>query len=343
MDEPALYNHSGFHASVLPILDRHGAPSRVAIIKASYALRAGQPLDRLALAEVQREVRGGDEMWGPPEVPDIRLPADFCLAKPGTDFVLSGHAVPRHGSVEPHIDVGIRVADRVKLLRVHGPRWWRRGLMGVVPGASEAVQATPLAWSRAYGGLDLSDPQRPLEEPRNPVGSGITRQVDSLVGRPAPQIEAPDAPVGAAGSTQAPAGCAAIGRSFEPRRRAAGTYDAAWISTGYPARPSDYQEAHENCAVPDLLFTTPLRGGEPVRIAGVHAEGALDFALPKWQMVVSAQIDGQVIERRPHLDTVLVDSDAMVLELVWRALFRCPPKMRDRFTAVKVEAKEFLA
>ena len=34
------------------------------------------------------------------------------------------------------------------------------------------------------------------------------------------------------------------------------------------------------------------------------------------------------IERRPHLDTVVVDSDALVLELVWRALFRCPPKMR---------------
>jgi hypothetical protein len=340
MDEPALYNRSGFHASVLPILDRDGAPSRVVIVKASYAIRVGEPL---VAAEEQRGVRLGDEMWGAPEVPDIRLPGDFCFAKPGTDFVLSGHAVPLPSQPETYVDVGILVANRTKVLRVHGPRSWRRSIMGVVPGASEPMQSTPLAWSRAYGGLDLSDPARPLEEPRNPVGRGVAHHADRLVGLPAPQIEAPDAPVTSAGGRHIPVGCAALGRSFQPRRQAAGTYDAAWIKSGYPARPANYREEHENCASPEFVFSEPLRGGESIRVTGVHPHGGLDFALPKMLVRIDAEIDGKTLERRPHLDTVLVDSDAMVLEMVWRTLFRCPPKMHKRFTAVRIESKEFIA
>ena len=340
MSEPALYNRSGLLASVLPILDRDGAPCRVVIVKASYAVQVGGPL---RVADEPREVRMGDELWGPPEIADLRLPGDFCPAKLGTDFILSGHAVPPRGQLCHRIDVGIRVADRTKVLRVHGPRLWRRSLLGVAPGPSEPVGRTPLSWSRAYGGLDLTQPDHPLEEPRNPVGSGIARHVERLVGKPAPQIEAPHQPIGAAGDRLAPVGCAPLGRSFAPRRQAAGTYDAAWVQSGYPARPADYREAHENCAPDDMVFQEPLRGGEAVCIAGVHGDGALDFALPKLRLLVAAEIDGALIERRPHLDTVVVDSDAMVLELVWRALFRCPPKMRHRFTAVHVRAKEFLA
>lgn len=340
MSEPVLHNRSGFVADVLPILDRDGVPSRVVIVKASYRLQVGTPL---CVAEQPREVRLGDELWGPPEIPDLRLPGDLCPAKVGTDFVVSGHAVAPRGQLCHQVEVGIRVANRIKVMRVHGPRLWRRSLLGVVPGPSEPIGATPLAWSRAYGGLDLSQPSRPLEEPRNPVGSGITRHVDRLVGTPAPQIEAPNDPIGTAGDRMAPVGCAPLGRSFAPRRQSAGTYDAAWIKSGYPARPSDYREEHENCAAEDLVFREPLRGGEPVRVTGVNADGPLHFMLPKLRIVVEADIDGAVIERRPHLDTIVVDSDAMVLELVWRALFRCPSKMRKRFTAVRVQAKEFVS
>ena len=117
----------------------------------------------------------------------------------------------------------------------------------------------------------------------------------------------------------------------------------AMAGSGYPARPSDYREEHENCAPEEFVFREPLRGGEVVRITGVNAAGPLDFVLPKHRLVIEAAIDGATLERRPHLDTVVVDSDAMVLELVWRALFRCPTKMRGRFTSVQVQAKEFLA
>jgi hypothetical protein len=339
MDEPALNNHSGFQASILPIVDRYGAQARIVIVKATYDIRVGAAL---RMAEHPRDVRLGDEPWGAPEIPDLRLPGDFCAVKPGTDFILSGHAVPQRLQTDTYVDVNIRVADRTKQLRVHGPRQWRRSLVGVVPGPSAPMApATPLAWSAAYGGLDLSDPKRPLEEARNPVGIGIARDIDRLVGTPAPQIEDPDAPIGGAGGRFAPVGCAPLGRSFAPRRDTMGTYDKAWLESTYPARPADYREDHENCAPPDFVFREPLRGGEPVTVAGVHSAGPLAFLLPKHRILIEAMIDGAMVERRPHLDTVVVDGDALVLELVWRGLFRCPAKMYNRFTAVRVTTKEF--
>jgi hypothetical protein len=338
MDEPEFYNHSDFEASVLPILDRDGADARVVIVKASFAI---QPDGRLAPLATPRGIRMSDETWGAPHIPDIRLPADFCAAKRGTDVALIGHAAAPDARAITHVDVDIRVADRVRQLRVWGPRIWQRAARGVVPGPSLPVQPTPLAWSRAFGGLDLSDPARPLEEPRNPVGSGVARDVARLVGTLAPQIETPGRPIGVAGLKHEPAGCAPIGRSFEPRRACMGTYDDAWLKSAYPARPADYREEHENFAAPGLRFDTPLRGGERVAVSGVRAPHALDFALPKWRVLIDAAIDREIVERRPHLDTVVIDSDALVLELVWRALFRCPPKMRQRFVAARVRAKAF--
>lgn len=340
MDEPDLSNHSDFIAQVLPIIDREGALARAVIVKATYSLARPGVLD---LAAKQRDIRLGDEFWGAPEVPDVRLPGDFGLEKLGTDFVLSGCAISPLGEAVSFVDVGIRAAGRRKVLRVHGARQWKRGLLGVVPGSAEAVTRVPLSWGRAWGGLDLSDPAKPLEEPRNPVGSGVTRDPQSLVGRSAPQIESPDSPVGEAGGRGIPQGCAPLGRHFAPRRAVAGTYDKNWLDQVYPARPSDYQPAHENCATPDLHFTDGLRGGEMVQISGVHATRSLEFALPKWMVRVRAQIDGQVQDKRPALDTVVVDSEAMTVELVWRAIFRCPARMRNRFTAIRVEAKEFLS
>ena len=151
MTEPALYNETSFYGCVLPILDREGAHSRLVIVKATYAIIPGKVPE---LAGEQRCERLGDEPWGVPEVADIRLPADFCPAKPGTDFVISGHAVPPEHYNGTFADVLIRIANREMRLRVHGERKWQRLMGSVVPGPSDLVGNTPLAWSLAYGGID---------------------------------------------------------------------------------------------------------------------------------------------------------------------------------------------
>jgi hypothetical protein len=340
VDEPDFNNQSDFVSEVLPIVDRAGGLARIVIVKATFSL-ADSGL--LKLAEKQRNIRLGDEYWGAPEIADIRLPTDYGLQKIGTDFVLSGCAVAPLGQTVPFVDVGLRVADRRKVLRVHGERYWKRGILGVVPGPSKALASVPLAWARAWGGLDLSDPDRPLEEPHNPIGSGVAHEPAKLIDSLAPQIEAVNHPIAEAGGKNIPHGCSPLGPRFEPRRAAAGTYDKAWLDKIYPARPSDYRPEHENCAAPGLHFLEGLRGGEQVQIVGVHASRFFEFQLPKWLIRVRAKIDDKVLDLHPPLDTVVVDSEALTLELVWRAIFPCPPRMRNRFTAIRVDAKEFLS
>jgi hypothetical protein len=147
--------------------------------------------------------------------------------------------------------------------------------------------------------------------------------------------------VHSAGARVNPAGCAALGRNFEPRRATAGTYGVDYIDKVYPARPDDYKEEHENCAVPELVFKDPLRGGERVTLSGFHADEIFDFLIPKWRVLIEADIDGSIVACRPHLDTVLVNTDKMELELVWRGLYRCPAKMRNRFASVRIRSKEY--
>jgi hypothetical protein len=340
MDEPEFINRSDFASEVLPIIDRDGLLARIVIVKATFSLEhPGQP----ELAEKQRSVRLGDEYWGAPDIPDIRLPTDYGLLKVGTDFVLSGCAVAPVGRVVSFVDVGVRIADRRKVLRVHGQRFWKRGMIGVIPGAADTLTKVPLAWGRAWGGLDLSNPDKPLEDARNPIGTGITREPNKLIDTPAPQIEAVNDPITEAGGRFVPQGYSALGPHFAPRRTVAGTYDKAWLDQVYPARPSDYQAAHENCAAPDLHFPHGLRGGEVFQFAGIHSSRLIEFSLPKWLVRIRAKIDDQVQDVRPLLDTAVVDSEALTLELVWRAIFPCPPRMRNRFTAIRVEAKEFLS
>ncbi|MGN6392883.1 MAG: DUF2169 family type VI secretion system accessory protein [Gemmatimonadales bacterium] len=336
MSEPEFYNYSPFAADLLPILDREGAECRVAVIKATYALHSNGVPD---IAEKPRPIRLGDEMWGDPAVADIRYPSDLCAYKPGTDFLVVGHAVAPRGVAPDHVDVIIQFAGRTKFLRVYGERQWERGVTGPRLGTPQPLTRVPLAWSRSYGGFDASDPAHPVEDPRNPVGRGVARDVTTLLGKPAPQIESPESPIGLAGSRSQPAGCAAIGRHYEPRRRYAGTYDAAWLHDRHPAAPLDYRDEFQQAAPPDQVFQTPLRGGELIRIDGVSADAPVACRLPVLAIVVQAEVDGQTHTQRPHLDTALVDTDAKVLELTWRASFRCPAKMRNRFTVVRTNAK----
>lgn len=333
MSEPVLYNQTDYFAQPLPMLARDGTDCRLVVLKASF----GVQLDgRVLKLRRQRPLRDGDEPWESPEVPDVRYPGDVCLYRPGTDFLVVGSARTPSAVPARRIEVTIQVANRVMRLRVCGPRTFRRTLFGIRPSRPEPFVAAPLSWSRAWGGTDLSHPKRPRQNRWNPVGRGVARQRRELVGRPAPQVE----PTG--WRRNKPAGCAPIGASFEPRRTHAGTYDSTWVQQVYPAKPADYDPRHENRAAPGLVFERALRGTEPVRIVNMSHDGPLEFNLPRVYPVFAATIDGATETQRPHLDSVLVDVDARVVEMTWRAVFSCPAKLRSRFREISVQERRVL-
>jgi hypothetical protein len=128
-----------------------------------------------------------------------------------------------------------------------------------------------------------------------------------------------------------------IGRSWEPRRRYTGTYDARWMEFRAPLAPEDQDDRFHMCASPGLMATTPLVGGEQVGLLNlVPGGGPTTFLLPR----VPLEIEFRVKERepviaRPHLDTVLLDllgvgpHRPISVELVWRAHVKAPRRMKE--------------
>src|SRR5436853_602306 len=84
---------------------------------------------------------------------------------------------------------GERVVLLEKTIRVFGLRVW--GANGSSLTAPRPTTGVEVRYDHAFGGLDVSDPQKPVEEPRNPVGTGIARDLSVLTHQPAPMIEDP--------------------------------------------------------------------------------------------------------------------------------------------------------
>jgi hypothetical protein len=340
MPEPDFHNFTPFTAELLPYVDAQGYECRLVVMKASYALGSGpgQPL-----LDEQRPIRLGDEPWGDPEMPDNKFPTDLCSFKPGTDFLVCGHAISPNGRGAWYIDVLASCAGRTRRLRAHGPRRWMLNMMSQVTlGESEPAERVPMCWRLAYGGFDAADPTKPVECRENPAGLGVARDPLLLRDKPAPQIEDIDQPIRSPNQGIKPAGLGPLGPLFEPRRTLAGTYDKTWLEHIHPAKPRDYSPGFENVAPREFVFDTPLHGREVGVVQGMTPEGSLPFEVPLERPFVEWKLDGKLERKEPHLDTVLIDTDEKVLELVWRVSIRCPSKMRNRFTEVEVFKKEVL-
>jgi hypothetical protein len=182
----------------------------------------------------------------------------------------------------------------------------------------------PILYELAWGGLDLSDPERPFGEPRNTVGRGVVRDRKRLIGQPAAQIEDPANPLG--GRANAPAGLGAIHRHWQPRAAHAGTYDEAWMANRMPLPPDDL-DPRFNVTVPhDQWSPAPLRSDVPVEVKGATPEHLWRFQLPRVQPGFSSFALGERREHRTHLDTILIDADTRTVELTWRAIVPLPRK-----------------
>src|SRR5204862_309713 len=90
--------------------------------------------------------------------------------------------------------------------------------------------------------------------------------------------------------------------------------------------------AFEHVAARAFVFEEPLRGRELGVIRGMTPEGELRFQLPFERPYVEWTIDGKLERKEPHLDSVLVDTDAKVLELMWRVSVRTRPASVARST-----------
>jgi hypothetical protein len=286
-----------------------------AIVKATFELADGPATGddgsfTLAPKDRRRGVRGADVPWGKPEVSSIRYPSDLCVHKPGTDVIVVACAYAPESKPVTTFDAAVRIARLTKIVRLVGPRVWLPdgGLSDPQP-----MTMLPMRYELAFGGVDMSDPGKIVEEPRNPVGSGVARDPASLAGRAAPQIEDPGEPIKSAGSRPKPAGLGPIGRHWEPRRRLWGTYGGDWVETRAPLPPEDFDERANLFAPEGLVAAPPLAGGEEGGMTNLTlGGGTITFVLPRPRVEITFRKKGKDPQRfTPPIDTLVLDTVAV--------------------------------
>lgn len=315
---------SGLCSGLTTWTDPQGSLWCVVVVKGSFALGDG-PMSR---SERQQPLATVDSYEGEPGYSSLRGENDFAPYKPATDVVVRGHAWAPDGRPCSSCEVELRVGAARKRLRVHGPRVWRPGVLGIVPSAAQRFERQALVWESAYGGTSAS-----AREGRNPVGVGLGDGVSEreVVGTRAPSIEQFDAPIARWGPRYVPAGLAAVARAWQPRLAAAGTFDAAWRRDRFPLLPSDFSFEHFQIAPHDQRFV----GLEPhTIIAAINMSrgGLLRAEVPPPPPSIQFHFADRLVEQFAQLDTIVLEPERGLLTASWRTrvpLGRKPSRLRE--------------
>jgi hypothetical protein len=336
MDLPELKKSTSAAVDLSYQLGMDGGLRVLVVIKLGFVVGPKAEVTRTP----ETEVRLIDELWDPedPENSSIKFPTDICLRKPACDVIVVGDAMAKGRRESAELDVVIQVAALEKTLKVFGPRVWLKRMGGL--GVSPALPApsTPLKWELAYGGRDFSDPKRPLEEPRNPAGTGVAHDLSKLDNTAAPRVEDPRRLIKDHTTKPTPAGVGAIGRHWSPRREYTGTLDDAWQRERMPLLPMDFDERHNQVAPPSMILPGYLRGGEQVSLLNLNADGPMRFLLPRIVFFVGARSESGMTEYPPALDSLILVPNERRFELVWRCTLPVPRRARE-LEAVQVHEK----
>jgi hypothetical protein len=336
-----LFNDVGGRDVGLPSKDASGRDVLVVVLKLTYAMDArGEPrlvLDDPAEIDLIDTYNEGDAARA-----SIRRPSQLFDSKPGTDVILLGHAHPPPGQAPPSVDVSLQVGPIRKVVRAYGPRVWQRGgVRGIQPGPARPIrEPVPLVYELAWGGMSYADPMHPRGEERNYAGRGMNAEVAALIDQPAAQLEDPLHPI-ATSAQPVPASFGPIHRHWQPRCRFTGTFDQRWMKTRMPLLPEDFDTRHHVCVPHDQWSPKPLRGDEPMVIAGATPEGLWRFQLPRVHPGFTSTTAAGDRSHPTHLDTILIDADRKRVELSWRASVLLPPKW-ELLERVSIVAKELL-
>lgn len=323
-----LVDDLGVACRQLVALDGQGFEALVVLVKANFdlaRLESGVPV----LAGAHDPIELADRFRGEPESSSLLAAAEGALIKPAADILLSGHALPNHRG-QPWSEVEFEFASIRKKAVVCGPRVWKRGLLGgAIVGDPEPIERVALTWENTFGGVDASyDPPRRFES--NPAGKGFKPSAKrELRGKPAPQVEHPDASIGSAGSSGRAIGFGPIAPFWAERAKHAGTYDDAWMKSRMPLLPEDFDARFHQVAPPDQVLPGYVQGGERVRIRGMTPSGDLAFQVPKWRPDVGVFVGDQLHKLAPRCDTVQIDTDRMTMSLLFRDSLRIHGRLAE--------------
>src|SRR5205085_5670440 len=237
-----------------------------------------------------------------------------------------------------------RVGELRKTIKIVGNRTWQRTLLSTSISKPQPFENIPLIWENAFGGWDrsLENPDRHTFEPRNPIGTGFRSKRGTFEdGIRLPNLENPQHPLKHHGDAPPPAGFGFVGPHWQPRAALGGTYDDTWTKSRAPLLPKNFDRRFFNAAPPDQILQRPPLGGEPVLVTNTTASGTVAFDLPRISSPVCRFVlrQGEDVEVTMPLDTLIVNTDDMLLVMLWRchiALRRGPHDL----TALEISAEQ---
>ncbi|QDE98866.1 DUF2169 family type VI secretion system accessory protein [Myxococcus xanthus] len=321
MGHPRIENETPFVFEPLPLADEEMRPLLTLVVKATFALKAGQE-PTVAPEQVPLHLAG--ERWKGSELASYRYEPEAAFFKPTTDVALVGHAhAPRGGQRE--LVVSLQVGPVQKSVRVLGDRVWVKSLGSISITKPVPFETIPLQYERAFGGWDRSHPEPAHHafDARNPIGRGFrARHSRFEEGLRLPNLEDPLDPIQSWGQRPSPAGFGFLSPEWQPRASLAGTYDARWNQARKPFLPANFDRRFLNAATPALIAPAYLQGTEPVTVINACAEGRLGFRLPGLPppRVLISRLREADTELALNLDTIIIDTDAMHLLLLWRGM-----------------------
>jgi hypothetical protein len=290
----------------------------VVVVKGTFVIpRNAEPV---RLADEQAPFTLADSFTDSPGFSAPVYEMDFSPRKDQCDVLVVGSAYAPDGRPATRVPVGIRVNGMTKSFVVVGERSWTVGVTGVRATPPMPFTTMPISYDRAFGGVDNRDPDpsRHAAFSLNPVGRGFyVRQ--ALDGQPLPNTEEHDRPVDRpAIHDYRPMALGPIGRSWEPRRQYAGTYNERWLEEEFPFLPHDFDDRYYQAAPLDQQFPKGT-GAHSVTLLNLTPDGRRDFVLPQFEAPIRF-----IPKRGPHEectarpDTIVIEPDLGRVMISWR-------------------------
>ncbi|MCP4712852.1 MAG: DUF2169 domain-containing protein, partial [Planctomycetes bacterium] len=240
--------------------------------------------------------------------------------------------------------VGIKVGQTMKVIRIFGDRKWsfptRLAMVPIISGP-EPFTKMPLAYERAYGGIDEKNGGWCTE---NPVGTGFVskKSKDVLHNLPLPNLEDPNNLITSWNSRPKPVGFGFIGKAWQPRASYAGTYNEKWQNERAPAPPDDFNPLFYNGAHPDLQVPGYLKGDDEVQLVNLTPDGHRQFNLPGVRPIITVtRQDNTSKQLDTPLDTLVFLTDEDRFYMVWRGSYLLQDETTEEIKTVTIEMEKF--
>jgi len=225
----------------------------------------------------------------------------------------------------------------MKSFDVVGNRVWRKWLCFVWASQPAPFVKMPISYDNAFGGVDRSHPDEKKHKQYVPnmAGKGYRHNLKKklLQGKPLPNTQEIGARIRWPRGKYRPMSFGAIGRSWQPRPKFAGTYDQNWIDNVFPFLPADFDDRYFQCAPPEQQIDYP-RGGEDVVLLNLTPEGQTTFKIPVVDMPVTFYLkDYEEQKKKAIADTIIIEPDQRRFMMVWRTAL---PMKKNMFEVAQV-------